>query len=1106
MTNLALEPAAPEALNDAVILGQDHPEFERILGQPVTLLVGEMWGAKDRRNTQDGAWNPVTTTWQAWIVGGEGDKNAPAWGFSRHPVNKTKEGAAIVLGSSIGNGRTAKSMQTMYAIGLDIDAGYPLDSMLDKIEDLGLACIVYTSHSHGRPGLSLKHDDVIRKLKIKPSELNKAQVQRYLREFSKNRYEESFVSKVEIAQAKKQTKEGLVIELTTPPLDKYRLIFPLAEPVTIVDLAGTHTEALEVWEDKITGLARETLGVHFDTSCTDPSRLFYTARHSKDAADWYCAIIRGQPLRFEDVPTVKKSAYLNTRKPMNAFEMAGGAGTPGADSIPHCHTPGGASLNDWHYMAKNRFNMADLFEDLCSDRVRGGGHGKVEIECPFEHEHSTEGGTACMVMNPDNNSEGYWTISCRRDACQGRHKLQFLEEALRQNWFDEDQLFGDSVYMLEGPDEEDEEDPELIEAGEHRLVTDARAIVRGDRDASKTVRKIIRKALSDPEADALKEQLRGIVTAKDNRVFDVPTFNRMWKEEHDSRKVEDRANERADRRKAGIESVDLEGPFRDRCDRIYRVMTKPTDKPVIFHHNGILVDVQVNEHGNPQMEEIGKDRFKAHVEARFDFLADDRIKGAPLDDINNVFHRDRNGYPALHRVIASPVFGPDMSLITEPGYHAASGLLYRPRQGVEIPPVPEVPTAEEVSQAVRDLVDVLADFPFDGLTARGEVIAAVTGGHDAPSFCHALSFGLTPLCRAFINGPTPGHLARKDKPRTGATMLMRHVSFMAMMAPPMPQTLPGDKAEVQKTIIAGLDSGAPVIFFDNLPDSGKVDTGELAMAMTAWPRYTGRRLGASKMVEAAVNCVWGFTGNRTTLSPELAERMLLINLDPKMERPGDRYGFKYNLDEHVPANAGRYLHALLVIVQNWKAKDCPLWAGKPLGGFTSHNQIIGGILEAAGIMGFLGNREQMQEVGHIDTPEDMLLDALIDATYAPEAKAVKGTLFRVWWDQKPPQKTKEGDPAPFAGYRVVSIRDTLTERGIAVIGSGYTRDSGGEIFYSASAQNPLSQRIGAMAGAVREWTADREEMEARRGRYVFQKAGQDKYGTLYMLEKLDLVG
>jgi hypothetical protein len=492
-------------INDAVLFGVETDAYCAQLDQPATFLLGEMWGAKDRRNTQDGDWKPVTLSWREWIIGGEAEKNRPAWGFSHHPVSKSKAGACIVLGSSIGQARKAKSMDTMFAMGIDVDNGTNLDSVLAQLEDLGLFCLVYTSHSYGKTGLALKHDEVVRKLGIPSAKVDLAAIKTFLRDHDKNRYPEDFLAGITEAPVKAQTKEGLVFEVQTPPIDKYRLVLPLAQPVKLSDLADTETEYLSIWEDKITGLATELLGVHPDMSCTDPSRLYFTARHPH-GAEWFCAVVRGDPLRFEDVPMVRKASYLNTRTVAdNPYSLAGGS-----DDDPQFFTPSDKSLNDWHFGptgAKDRFQMADLVSDFCADRIRvagGEAQGHVHIECPFEAEHSSEGGTATMVINAlDNAQNGYWTWFCKHDACQGRHKLAFLAEALRQNWFDEDQLFGDSVYMEEGPDDpEAEDDSEVIE--ETGEVSDTIEVSAAD--LHKRFRKMIRKGFGPGEdLDAVKQ-------------------------------------------------------------------------------------------------------------------------------------------------------------------------------------------------------------------------------------------------------------------------------------------------------------------------------------------------------------------------------------------------------------------------------------------------------------------------------------------------------------------------------------------------------------------------------------------------------------------------
>ncbi|WP_439142325.1 hypothetical protein [Pseudooctadecabacter sp.] len=188
------------------------------------------------------------------------------------------------------------------------------------------------------------------------------------------------------------------------------------------------------------------------------------------------------------------------------------------------------------------------------------------------------------------------------------------------------------------------------------------------------------------------------------------------------------------------------------------------------------------------------------------------------------------------------------------------------------------------------------------------------------------------------------------------------------------------------------------------------------------------------MVTVTVNQVWLTTDNRTQLSRQLVERTLMIDLDPKMENPGERptSSFEYNLDSYVPANAGMYMHALLVLVQNWIAKECPAWKGQALGGFESHAKVIGGILGAAGIHGFMQNREKLKSSVEIDNPEHELLDALIIEHH----KGRDGTVFRSWSVDAISDGYKDDEgklvPCEFAKCRVVAIRDILNAHSIAL--------------------------------------------------------------------------
>lgn len=449
---------APELWQDAEVIGDPDADLT-FLDRPVTFMLGEFYKSKDPRNTADGRWQPINGSFRQFIDGFDAAKKAPEWGLARHPVGKEKEGMCIVLGESVGRSRKAKAMSTMYATGLDIDSGASLDAVLNRIEELGIFCVAYTTFSHGKRGLDLPRDEVLRKLKVS-GDLSLDQIKQYLREHSKDRYEEHFLEGLTILHQKKQTTKGIVVRLDSPSLDKFRLIFPLAEPVHLIDLADTQAESLTVWENKVTGLARNLLGVHFDTSCTDPSRLFFLPRHPKDG-EWGSYVVRGRPLTFDEIEPMKKSLYTSKRDDQNPFEMAGGENE---DKPPMALAPSGMSLNAWHTRVKDRFQIADLLESYCSDKIRvagGEAEGSVHIECPFEHEHSEEGGTACMAINALDSESEFWTWFCHHDSCQSRHKLEFVEEALRQNWFDES-LLEDEEFVMDAGEEEPEPDADGV--------------------------------------------------------------------------------------------------------------------------------------------------------------------------------------------------------------------------------------------------------------------------------------------------------------------------------------------------------------------------------------------------------------------------------------------------------------------------------------------------------------------------------------------------------------------------------------------------------------------------------------------------------------------
>ena len=108
-----------------------------------------------------------------------------------------------------------------------------------------------------------------------------------------------------------------------------------------------------------------------------------------------------------------------------------------------------------------------------------------------------------------------------------------------------------------------------------------------------------------------------------------------------------------------------------------------------------------------------------------------------------------------------------------------------------------------------------------------------------------------------------------------------------------------------------------------------------------------------------IRCVWIATGNNPEFSNEMARRLVRIRLDAHLERPWQRAEFRHpDLNTWVRANRARLVAACLTLCQAWIAAGRPR-GSKTIGSYENWAGVIGGILETAGIPGFLGNLEEM---------------------------------------------------------------------------------------------------------------------------------------------------
>ena len=312
----------------------------------------------------------------------------------------------------------------------------------------------------------------------------------------------------------------------------------------------------------------------------------------------------------------------------------------------------------------------------------------------------------------------------------------------------------------------------------------------------------------------------------------------------------------------------------------------------------------------------------------------------------------------------TPYFTKSGELVETPGHHPESKTLYIPPVGFRLFKVPRSPTAKDVARALWILEQPLADVPFDdGDDLNGEL------GQGQASMANWLSKLVQAFTHDLIDGACPLYVGQKPKEQTGATLLTNIHSIIAYGKRAELQNQKKSPAEYQKSIIALLKGGARHIPFDNI--HGKIDDPTLATLATG-TIYSGRELGSTKIIVAPIRCEVEFTGNNLSLSNELRERSVLIRLDARQPNPGDRDAskFKYpDLLTRVAQKRSLFVWAVLVLVRSWIAAGRPKWKGKAMGGFERACGVLGGVLDNAGITGFLGNRGLLRKSVGDDSAE-----------------------------------------------------------------------------------------------------------------------------------------
>ncbi|MHB8420604.1 MAG: toprim domain-containing protein [Myxococcales bacterium] len=311
----------------------------------------------------------------------------------------------------------------------------------------------------------------------------------------------------------------------------------------------------------------------------------------------------------------------------------------------------------------------------------------------------------------------------------------------------------------------------------------------------------------------------------------------------------------------------------------------------------------------------------------------------------------------LTAVIETPVLRPDGTVISTPGYDAATGLLYEPSGMVA--EAPERPGRAHALAAKDALLEVVEDFPFVSEAHRAAWLASL----------------LVWFARFAVRGHVPLTLFEAPAAGTGKTLLADTIGMICTgrELAKMANTL--DDAEMRKRLLAIALAGDSFVLLDNV--RGGFGTPSLDMALTAGV-IRDRVLGLSEEKTVPLDAIFFASGNNVELLGDTRRRVLHCRVDAGEERPEERQGFRHSpLLPWVASERSRLTSAALTILRAYHLAGRPVVGKvKPWGSFEPWQDLVCGAVRWLGLA----------------APEDTRA-GLAEAESEPERLA---TLLRAW--------------------------------------------------------------------------------------------------------------
>lgn len=908
-----------QTYNDATCLTPYDPDDERYK-QPIVISVGA--------NKESANWRPDDKT---------PDVATLFLRLSEHREGK-KDGLSFVTGDMVKGRRLKTAIKALYCAGLDIDNGTSSAQIDKSLIELGCAAIRYTTHSHFKTRTEFKKDAIT---KFAPDEdIDDEVIQRYLRE--KEQWDKHIVESAHYLSTD-HTERGIMITVDHAPMPKHRIVIPFAHPFVIADEGATQQAAMERWTKVPLALA-EKLGIPLDKTGTDPSRLFYFPRHAANRP--YEITITGGDL-FD-----WKSLELDNPYEQIAKEVSKGTGKS--------KTPEGKDLGRWSMKAAHGFQIVDLIEAHAPDKIRGKASSGVDIECPFDEEHSNPGDPddrACFIVNAGEGSTDWFTASCRHDSCRDYTNLDMVGRMVKDGWFPREALDDDNFNAAIVEDAPNPVAAKRIEKedkakAKYQQALDALTGDSADTEIDAAIVLCIEAGLNLRSMEMAQKQVSKITDTG------ISVVRKMFKRVASDLKQSD-DNRKSDEHGLDLFTFNTEFNFDDASKKCFRALKHVNEKerlPVFCHISGALVRLnRTDKSGRLSFDELNAMSLWSELNKRIAFVrksdgAESTRQKVPEDVARQCFEQGYEELPAAPEVIYTPLYTGDGSLMVTPGWWPAHDILMA-NTGFRVDEIAPEPTVEEVEEAVLWLrTEVFGDFPFLDYDLTGKE-------RREPSEANAFAMLLTPFMRRMITSCTPVFFINKPTPGTGGTLLGKipMILFDGFESAPMRYTQ--SEEEMQKAITAAIMETRSHLFFD---DVREFNNRQLLQSITA-KEIGGRVLGMSKNITRPNLFGWIATANNADVRGEMERRVCWIRMNAKTPDIQKRKFRHSNFDQFLMENRAVAVKHILTMIEYWLSVGAPRFTDRKRASFEDWSEKVGGVLMVCGVTGFLDNRRVLAQ-------------------------------------------------------------------------------------------------------------------------------------------------